>query len=192
MKHKDLKEYLTFLSVSFAIIFGFALYGHYRHSKLPVGAWQFLPIPVLINNDAEKAVIDLYNKNFDPAPFVVVTDANHKDGEGIVIAYNDQIQKFGRRGHTVAIKTPYITRATIELDAIYLGDKKFMPSYECVLTHELGHALGFNAHADNSDGLATSIMAQPLTPKICKSSPDDYFAELQVWFERTYKTKESD
>lgn len=152
--------------------------------------WKSLPIPIVATNQHERDVLNQFNDDFGVEVFHEV-DVLEKDSAGNPIGVEfrydpDQIRVFNRRAHTVSYKTPYITHAVIEADSIFLGPQQFSPSLECILIHELGHAIGYNKHDDNSEGDEDSIMSSPLTRRICKKDPEIYFEKIRTWFFKTY------
>lgn len=142
--------------------------------------WNFLPIKIQATRIEEIEVVENFNESFATKIFEI--SENDPD---IEIDYVDgQIRDFGRRGHTLVYsKDGVINKAIVEIDSAFVSGKKYNPSLQCVLTHELGHALGYKNH-DSEE--SKSIMAYTLTKQICKDGPDLYFHNLKEWFQENY------
>lgn len=116
--------------------------------------WENLPINIIINNEYEEEVVNLYNEVFGYEVFRIA-----ETGIQFVItdlSVDPDKDELGKASEYCA--SGYITDAHLYVDSKILDENNF-DLYELVVAHELGHAMGF-------DHMNTGIMTR---------YQDDYF-----------------
>lgn len=63
--------------------------------------------------------------------------------------------------------------------------KKYIPAPQCVIQHELGHALGLHEHFDSRPNLMSSD-GDCFTPDLSEDGSNDYFDLFYEWFQEKY------